>query len=318
MNIAALKAVDRVEVLTLQDNTIDLVQQDNSAVVQRALPLVGMEVKNSILAEHGFASLITVTEGDNSRSMLFDFGFSEHGAAFNAEALSADLTRVEAMALSHGHLDHVGGLGALVAKTGRTDIPLVLHPAAFRNPRFNKISDEFKVYFPAFTREGAERVGAVVVATEGPYAMLDDTALFLGRIPRRSEFEHGAPNLYCTIDGQEQPDPFDDDSAMVFHIKGQGLVVISGCAHAGVVNTVWHAREITGVAEVMAVMGGFHLSGMDADTVIRPTIQALKTIDPTYIVPTHCTGRQAIQMIEKEMAGSFLLNMSGTRLTFAA
>jgi len=318
MSTIQLKAVDRVEILTLQDNTIDLVQQDNNEVIQRALPLVGLEVKNSILAEHGFSSLITVSQGDTSRSMLFDFGFSEHGAAFNADALSVDLTQVEAMALSHGHLDHVGGIEALVAKTGKTDLPLVLHPAAFRNPRFKKITEEFKVYFPAFTREKAEGAGAAVVDAETPYAMLDQGAAFLGQIPRKTAFEQGAPNLCCEIDGQEQPDPFDDDSAMVFNIKGKGLVVLSGCAHSGIVNTVTYARQVTGVEKVMAVMGGFHLSGMDVDAVIQPTIEALKTINPTYIVPTHCTGRLAMQMIEKEMPDSFLLNMSGTRLTFSA
>jgi len=318
MSTIELKAVDRVEIVTLQDNTIDLVQQDNNDVVQRALPLIGREVKNSILAEHGFSSLITVTEGDTSRSMLFDFGFSAHGAAFNADALGVDLTRVEAMALSHGHLDHVGGLAELVAKTGKTNLPLVLHPAAFRNPRFKKITEAFKVTFPAFTREKAEGAGAAVVDTESPYGMLDQRAAFLGQIPRKTAFEQGAPNLCCEIDGQEQPDPFDDDSAMVFNVKGKGLVVLSGCAHSGIVNTVTYARQATGVERVMAVMGGFHLSGMDVDAVIRPTIEALKTIDPTYIVPTHCTGRRAIQMIENEMPDSFILNMSGTRLTFRA
>jgi len=318
MSTVELKAVDRVEILTLQDNTIDLVQQDNTAVVQRAMPLVGLEVKNSVLAEHGFSALITITEGDTSRSMLFDFGFSEHGAAFNADALGADLSRVEAMALSHGHLDHVGGIGPLVAKTGKTGLPLVLHPAAFRNPRFLKISDDFKLYFPAFTREKATAAGAAIVDTETPYDMLDQTAAFLGQIPRTTTFERGAPNLCCEIDGQEQPDPFDDDSAMVFNVASKGLVVLSGCAHSGIVNTVAYARQATGIERVMAVMGGFHLSGMDVDTVIRPTIGALKAINPTYIVPTHCTGRLAIQMIEKEMPESFILNMSGTRLTFSA
>ncbi|BBO74785.1 MBL fold metallo-hydrolase [Desulfosarcina widdelii] len=318
MSTIDLREVDRVEILTLQDNTIDLTQQDNSEVIQRAMPLVGLEVKNSILAEHGFSSLVTVTEGEASRCMLFDFGFSEHGAAFNADALGADLTRVESMALSHGHLDHVGGIHELVKRTGKTDVPLVLHPAAFRNPRFLKISDDFKLIFPAFTREKAESAGAAVVDTEQPYAMLDHAGAFLGQIPRTTAFEKGAPNLYCEIDGQEQQDPFDDDSAIVFNVKGKGLVVLSGCAHAGIVNTVAHAKEVTGVDKVMAVMGGFHLSGMDVDTVIQPTIDALKAVNPTYIVPTHCTGRQAIQMIEKEMPDSFVLNMSGTKLTFSA
>lgn len=318
MSTIDLREVDRVEILTLQDNTIDLTQQDNNEVIQRAMPLVGMEVKNSILAEHGFSSLVTVTEGEASRCMLFDFGFSEHGAAFNADALGADLTRVESMALSHGHLDHVGGIQELVKRTGKTDLPLVLHPAAFRNPRFLKISDDLKLFFPAFTREKAEAAGAAVVDTEQPYALLDQAAAFLGQIPRTTAFEKGAPNLFCEIDGREQPDPFDDDSAIVFNVKGKGLVVLSGCAHSGIVNTVAYATEATGVDRVMAVMGGFHLSGMDVDTVIQPTIDALKAFNPTYIVPTHCTGRQAIQRIEKEMPDSFVLNMSGTRLTFSA
>ena len=313
-----VKAVDRVEILTLQDNTIDLVQQDNSAVVQRAMPLVGLEVKNSILAEHGFSSLITITDGDASRSMLFDFGFSEHGAAFNADALGADLTVVEEMALSHGHLDHVGGIQPLVERTGKRDIPLVVHPAAFRNPRFLKLSDEFKVYFPAFTRDRAAAAGVAVVDTDKPYPMLDHAAAFLGHIPRVTAFEKGAPNLFCEVDGQERPDPFDDDSAVVFNVRGQGLVVLSGCAHSGIVNTVAYARQVTGVDKVMAIMGGFHLSGMDLDTVVQPTIDALKAFDPTYIIPTHCTGRQAVQLIEKEMPDAFILNMSGTRLTFSA
>ena len=318
MSTIEIKAVDRVEILTLQDNIIDLVQQDNNEVIQRAMPLVGRKMKNSILAEHGFSSLITLTDGDMSRSMLFDFGFSELGAAANADALGADLTRVEAMALSHGHMDHVGGIDALVARTSKADIPLVLHPAAFRNPRFLKVSDTVSIDFPAFTREKAETAGATVVETDKPYALFDQAALFLGQIPRATSFEKGAANLYCQIDGREQPDPFDDDSAMVFNIRQKGLVVLSGCAHAGIVNTLAYARQVTGVDNVMAVMGGFHLSGMDEEQVIRPTIDALKAFHPTYIVPTHCTGRLAVQRIEEAMPDCFILNMSGTRLTFSA
>jgi 7,8-dihydropterin-6-yl-methyl-4-(beta-D-ribofuranosyl)aminobenzene 5'-phosphate synthase len=313
-----IKAVDRVEILTLQDNTIDLVQQDNSAVIQRAMPLVGLEVKNSIQAEHGFSSMITVTDGGRVRCMLFDFGFSEQGAAYNADALGADLTVVEEMALSHGHLDHVGGIGPLVEKTGKRDIPLVLHPAAFRNPRFLKISDDFKVYFPAFTRDKAKAAGAAVIDIDKPYPMLDHAAAFLGQIPRTTAFEQGTPNLFCEIDGQERRDPFDDDSAMVFNVRDNGLVVVSGCAHAGIVNTVEYARQITGVDKVMAIMGGFHLGGQEMDTVVKPTIAALKAFKPSYIIPTHCTGRLAVQLIEKVMPEQFILNMSGTRLTFSA
>jgi 7,8-dihydropterin-6-yl-methyl-4-(beta-D-ribofuranosyl)aminobenzene 5'-phosphate synthase len=313
-----IKAVEQVEVLTLQDNFIDLTQQDNSTVVQRAMPVVDMEMRNSILAEHGFSALVTVTDAEASRKLLFDFGFSANGAAKNADSLGADLSDVAQMALSHGHLDHVGGISALVGKIGRRRVPLVLHPAAFRAPRFSRISDAIKIMFPAFTRQTATDAGAAVIETDRPYPMLDDTALFLGQIPRSTAFEKGAPDLCCEIDGQERPDPFDDDTAVVFNVRGKGLVVLSGCAHSGIVNTVEYARRITGIDTVMAIMGGFHLANVDLDTVLRPTLAALAAFNPDYIVPTHCTGREAIRMIETAMPDRFILNMAGTRLRFHA
>ena len=124
--------------------------------------------------------------------------------------------------------------------------------------------------------------------------------------------------MCCEVDGDEIPDPFHDDTGVAFHVRGKGLVVLSGCAHAGIVNTVKHAQAVTGVDDVHAVMGGFHLSGTDFDSVVAPTTENLKAIDPDYIVPTHCTGRAVSIYIEKEMPEQFILNMSGTKLTFAA
>ena len=92
------------------------------------MPLKDMQFKVSIQAEHGFSALVTVTKGDRSRSVLFDFGFSSHGAAFNADALTANLGSVEALVLSHSHPDHVGGLEELVKRTGKRGLELVLAP----------------------------------------------------------------------------------------------------------------------------------------------------------------------------------------------
>jgi 7,8-dihydropterin-6-yl-methyl-4-(beta-D-ribofuranosyl)aminobenzene 5'-phosphate synthase len=313
-----VKEVDRVEILTLQDNYIDIVAKDNSDIIQRAIPLKGLEVSNSILAEHGFSALVTITRNDQSRCLLFDFGFSEDGAARNAEALNADLSAAEVLVLSHGHLDHVGGIEKLTDLMGKSSVDLVLHPWAFVNPRFLKITDEFKVYFPAFTKEKAAACGVNIIESEEPYPLLDGQALFLGQIPRVTPFEKGASDLCCEVDGDEIPDPFHDDTGVAFNVRGKGLVVLSGCAHAGIVNTVKHARTVTGIDDVHAVMGGFHLSGADFDSVVTPTTENLKAIDPDYIVPTHCTGRAVSIYIEKEMPEQFILNMSGTKLTFAA
>ncbi|MEW6265869.1 MAG: MBL fold metallo-hydrolase [Thermodesulfobacteriota bacterium] len=310
--------VDRVEILTLQDNYVDLVSRDNTAVIQRAMPLKGLEVKNSILAEHGFSALVTVTRNGQARSLLFDFGFSENGAAFNAEALNADLGRVEALALSHGHLDHTGGLARLAALIGQPGLELVLHPAAFRRPRYMKITEEFKVYFPSFTREMVQAAGLKLVETDKPYPLLDGGVLFLGEVARVTPFEKGTPYIFYQEAGREKWDPIEDDTGIVMNLKGKGLVVLSGCAHSGIVNTVKHARSVTGINQVHCVMGGFHLTGPELAAVVGPTTEALKDINPDYIVPTHCTGRQPALVMEKEMPEKFLLNMSGTKMTFSS
>ncbi len=309
-----INAVDRVEILTLQDNYIDIAAGDGNEIVQRALPVKDGEIKNSILAEHGFSSLITVWAGERARSIIFDFGFSEFGAAFNADALNADLTAVEAMALSHGHMDHTGGLQQLAEKVGRQGIPLVAHPAAFRRPRYLKITGDTRIHFPPFTREMVDEAGLDLVETADPCPLLDENFLFLGEIPRETDFEKGMPNACYEEDGREHFDPIEDDTAVVMHLKNKGLVVLSGCAHAGIVNTVHYAKKITGIDDIHAVMGGFHLTGEHFEPFIGPTTEALKKFLPDYVIPTHCTGRKAVNYIEREMPGQFLLNMAGTRL----
>jgi 7,8-dihydropterin-6-yl-methyl-4-(beta-D-ribofuranosyl)aminobenzene 5'-phosphate synthase len=314
----SLKQVDKVEILTLQDNYVDLVSRDDTEMVVRAKPLKGLEVKNSILAEHGFSAVVTVTTGTASRSLLFDFGFSENGAALNADALSASLSEVDVLVLSHGHMDHFGGLEALRQRLGKEHIDLVLHPAAFKSPRYMKITEALKIGFPSLSRENAEAMGIRMRETRDPLSLLDGQALFLGEIPRRTDFEKGVPYLFCQQDGKEMQDPLEDDTGIAVHLRGKGLVILSGCAHAGIVNTVKYAREATGIEDVHVIMGGFHLTGPDFVPSIGPTTEALKAFDPRYVVPTHCTGRRAIQHMESEMPDRFILNMSGTKLVFAA
>jgi len=314
----SLKEVDKVEILTLQDNYVDLVLRDNTEVVLRAMPLKDMEVKNSILAEHGFSSVVTVTTGDVSRSVLFDFGFSAHGAAFNADALSVDLTAVEAAVLSHGHLDHTGGIEELGKRINKKGLSLYLHPEAFRNPRYLKVTEDIRVNFPAFTREKAKKAGFEPMEKAEPTPLLDGEMLFLGGVPRNTDFEEVGPDFFFEKDGAETHDDIADDTSIVVNLKGKGLVVLSGCAHAGIINTTQYAKEVTGVDNVHVIMGGFHLNGVDFDGVIKPTADNLIKLDPDYIIPTHCTGRQAVTHIEERMPEKFILNMSGTKLTFAA
>ena len=312
-----LNPVDSVEVLTLQDNYIDLVARDNDEVVQRANPLKGNELGHSIRAEHGFSTYIVVTKNGKAHHMLFDFGFSEDGAALNARALNADLSQVEVLVLSHGHLDHLGGLESLIAAVGKKDLDLVVHPGVFVKRRYRKAIENFRVFVPSLSREKSDQAGVNIVETRDPYPLLDGDGIFLGEIARVTDFEKGVPDMFYEVEGEEKQDPFYDDSGIVFNLRDKGLVVISGCAHAGIVNTVKYAQHVTGIKDVWAVMGGFHLSGADFESVISPTATGLKEINPHYIIPAHCTGRDAVMHIEREMPDAFLLNMAGTKMTFA-
>ncbi|MBU2647189.1 MBL fold metallo-hydrolase [bacterium] len=244
------------------------------------------------------------------------FGFSENGAYQNAKALNADLSAVEMMALSHGHIDHTGGFKSLVAGIGKKGIQLVVHPAGFRKGRVVKITDDFKIVMPILERETIAAAGVELIETADPYPMLDGALYFLGEIPRKTEFEKGVASFRYQEDGEEKWDAINDDTSLVAHVRGKGLVVLSGCAHAGIVNTVNYAREITGIDQVHAVMGGFHLTGKENAAMIEPTAKALKEIGPQYVIPTHCTGRNAGMRIQAAMPDQYLLNMSGTRMVF--
>ncbi len=312
-----LNPIDKVEVLTLQDNRIDLVAQDNNEIVQRPIPLDGKEFRKSIRAEHGFSTLITITHNGTQNKILFDFGFSEDGAAANASALNADLTQVELLVLSHGHLDHLGGLVSLVEAIGNKKLDLIVHPGVFVTSRYRKISEDLRVVVPSLSRETVDQIGVNLIETKKPLALLEGAAVFLGQIPRVTPYEQGAPDMYYEVDGAEKRDPFDDDSAIVFHVHKKGLVIISGCAHSGIVNTIKYAQQVTGIQDVFAIMGGFHLSGADIDGVIAPTAAGLIEIGPQFVIPTHCSGREAVKIIEKKMPEAFLLNMSGTQMTFS-
>lgn len=313
---AALKAVDRVDILTLQDNYIEITAMDSNAVVTRANPLKEGEIRASVLAEHGFSALVKPTLGNKTHTLLFDFGFSENGAAQNAETLSVDMTQVEAAALSHGHSDHTGGMAKLVALTGKKSIPYIVHPSAFKSPRYLKFGEDLKINFPKLTRDMVRNAGLSVIETENPYLLLEDTILFLGEIPRSTDFETGWPLPHCQQDGKEVWDAIEDDTSIVINLKDKGLVILSGCAHAGIINTVHHAVKVTGVNKIHAVMGGFHLSGPFFEPIIDRTTKELQKINPAYIIPTHCTGRKAIMEMEKRMPDKFILNMAGTKLTF--
>lgn len=315
--VYALREVDQVEILTLSDNYNDLTVMDSNQIVTRALPVKDMEVKRSVLAEHGYSAVVKTTAGDETHEVFFDFGLTDVAVPYNVKSLELDLSGIEAAVLSHGHMDHFGALVPMIEAIPRKPLPLYAHPHAFKAGRYLKVGD-IRIKFPTTDRAAWEKAGAEIIESPGPSLLAGDTVLFLGEVERLTDFEKGMPNAYFEADGEERWDPIEDDTAIAVNLRGKGLVVLSGCSHSGIVNTVAYARKVTGVDGVHAVMGGFHLTGPAFEPVIKPTVDGLKGFGPDYVVPTHCTGRKAIMAMEEAFGEGFILNMAGTRLTFRA
>jgi 7,8-dihydropterin-6-yl-methyl-4-(beta-D-ribofuranosyl)aminobenzene 5'-phosphate synthase len=141
--------------------------------------------------------------------------------------------------------------------------------------------------------------------------------LVTGEIPRKTEFEKGFPQHRVFDGGKWQPDPWIwDDRAIAINIKKKGLVVVSGCAHAGIINTVLYAQQIAGVTDIYAVIGGFHLAGKECEPRIRQTVEQLKLLDPKFLAPSHCTGWRGIHAVAEALPHAFVWNSVGNLYRF--
>jgi 7,8-dihydropterin-6-yl-methyl-4-(beta-D-ribofuranosyl)aminobenzene 5'-phosphate synthase len=158
-----------------------------------------------------------------------------------------------------------------------------------------------------------------VIEQRAPSYLLGGMLLVSGQIHRSTEFETGFPIHFAKVAELWQADPLiHDDQAAILNLRGRGLVVLTGCGHAGVINTVRHAQALTGVDRIHAIIGGFHLSGALFEPRIAPTVAALKEIAPNIIMPAHCTGWRATHAIAREMPDAFIASSVGTTLTLTA
>jgi 7,8-dihydropterin-6-yl-methyl-4-(beta-D-ribofuranosyl)aminobenzene 5'-phosphate synthase len=310
MTEKTLKPADRVEVTVLVDNYIDLFVPP-ATPADRRLPF---DPGRLLLAEHGLSCLVRVFAGNREHTILLDAGLSKDCLFHNARELGLDLHAVKAVVLSHGHFDHIGGLAEFFCNATR-QIPLVVHPDVFLRRRLNHPA-KGPVSLPRLDAIALKKAGADIQQQKGPSTLADGHLLVTGEVERKTSFEKGMPGMEAFTDGHWAPDPINDDQALVISVRGKGLVVISGCAHAGIINTVEYAKKITGVDQVHAVMGGFHLTGAAFEQIVQPTIDGMKQINPDYVVPMHCTGWNAINRFAEEMPGKVILNTVGTTYVF--
>ena len=255
-----LREVDKVEILTLLDNTIDLLMAGTEQVKRFPLPSDGL-TRESLVAEHGFAALVTATSDNASDSLLFDAGLSKRGLIHNMDVLEIRPKELHAIVLSHGHADHTQGLMGMIERLGARKMPLLLHPDAFLERKL-LFPDGHEINLPPPDRRLLSEDGIELIEKQGPSYLLSGLVLVTGQIHRSTPFEQGFPIHYARIADQWQHDPYiHDDQAVVLHVKDKGLVILTGCGHAGAINTIRYAQDLTGVQKVYAVIGGLHLTG---------------------------------------------------------
>jgi 7,8-dihydropterin-6-yl-methyl-4-(beta-D-ribofuranosyl)aminobenzene 5'-phosphate synthase len=313
----SLKAIDRVEILTLIDNFVDVLLPSTDVITRPPLSKEGKVKANTFLAEHGLSLLVTVYQGEDKHTILFDTGYTKVGVLHNIEQLGIEIEEIEVIVLSHGHMDHTGSLYGILDKIPGK-IPLVVHPGAFIYPRYTRQPDGSKNIWPrTLVKDDLEQKNVDIVESESPTLIADNMIMVTGTVERTTQFEKGMPNALVEKNGEIVQDPIIDDQALVIKLDEKGLIVITGCAHAGVINTVIFAQKATGEQNIHAVLGGFHLSGPFFEKIHDDTIQELKKFDPHVVMPMHCTGRKAIQRFQKEFSSQFVLNSVGSKMTLA-
>ena len=326
MDPIELEPVDALTVQLLMDNVTDVTLLDAGPVKRAnlfsmasgprepAAVLTGVEAPAQLVAEHGFSALVTVTKADREDRILFDAGVSPYGVVENMRRLELPLGDVELIVLSHGHWDHVTGMEGIAKELGRSNVPVFIHPEFWSRRRIAFTGIE-PLELPSPSRSALEGSGFEIIEARHPSFLLDGSVLITGEVDRTSDFEIGFPGHEAYHRGAWQADPLIlDDQALVLRLRDRGLVVISGCGHAGIVNTVRYALKLTGERRVCAIIGGFHLSGPMFEPIIDSTIDGLAALAPSLLLPAHCTGWKAMQRLAARFPDAFVQSAVGTRI----
>lgn len=319
--MADLLEVDSAEVMILVDNVTDnlsstpkFVETELSRLTRRGVNLISWSCM--CCAAHGLSCLVTLRRGDQTRTLLFDTGPIEEVFALNARRLGVDLSHVEAIVLSHGHSDHAGGmlraLDLIRAAGGPRSVPFYAHPDMFRQ-RASRRPDGSLLIMEDVPQPRALAVhGADVIATREPMLALDGFAWVSGEIPRVTDYETGLPGQHRRTDDGDAWEPDEllmDERCVAFNVKGQGLVVLSACSHAGVINVLRHVRDVYEGTPLHAVMGGLHLSGTN-ERIIPETIRDLGAFGLATIAAGHCTGWRAMAALMNAFGDECLVPLS--------
>jgi 7,8-dihydropterin-6-yl-methyl-4-(beta-D-ribofuranosyl)aminobenzene 5'-phosphate synthase len=325
-----LEAVDTVEVHVLVDNVTDslstvpkFVETEFAGLTRRRG--LGWVLGGSCLccAAHGLACLVTVSKGNTRQALLFDSGPEDRTFEQNVSRLGIDLGVVDAIVLSHGHWDHGGAmlraLQLIRDRNGGSEVPYYAHPDMFRTRATKFGADKLRPMEDVPSVDALTAHGASVVNTREPELLLGGLAYVSGEIPRVTAFEKGLKGQHRrTLDGTgwELDELIMDERFVAVNVRDKGIVVLTACSHAGVVNVLLHARECFGDVPLYAALGGLHLSGSN-EQVIPQTVHGMSEFGLRAIAPGHCTGWRAVNAFARAFGEDVLAPLAvGKRVTF--
>ena len=275
------------KVTTLVDNTVSM----------RASGLIG---------EHGLAFLLE----SEDHSVLFDTG-QNVALSHNAEKLNVDLSRIDAVVLSHGHYDHTGGLKHLLEKNAA--FRLVAHPDVFATKLRSIKKEKYKKIGMPLKRTVLENTDVQLVLTKNTFEIAPGIST-TGEISLANDFESIEPDFFVERQGQIMPDTLADDQALILDTQN-GLVVLLGCSHRGVINTLNQVVKLTGKQKIHAIIGGLHL-GKASDAKLKKIIDNLAGFGLQKIGVSHCTGTKAILALFNTFKDKVFMNTVGSVISF--
>lgn len=320
--LAEIPLVDRLTLTSVVDGTYLAVLPDRrneTILVERTR----RPRSPSLVAEHGLAYHVASERGGEQRQMLLDFGLTSQSLFTNLSLLEIQPDQADALVLSHGHGDHYGGLLALAERTpawAERKVPFFVGGDDTFCRRWTVDSQGKPLRSEQLQRAEVEDRGLRVIVANKP-TIVCGHVLLSGQIPRVTEFETGLPNARLEVGANSAPtrelvpDPFVGEIAAIYAVRDRGLVVISSCGHAGIINTIRHAQHVTGLERVHAVVGGWHLADATEDATNR-TVRALVELAPDYFIPMHCTGFSTMARLERALPGRVIEPSVGTRVIF--